>query len=103
MSKIISYIENIDSYESKTANYTAIKRDFIFADTSGGAFTITLPATPEVGDLVTIHDATGDFDTNNLTVARNGETIMGLAEDMTIKTTNATAKLMYSGADWRLL
>lgn len=46
-----------------------------------GATTITLPASPSPGDRVGIDNATGRFD---LVVARNGNVIQGLAEDMTV-------------------
>ena len=42
--------------------------------------TLTLPASPDVGDWVQV--IVGDFTTT--VVARNGENIMGIAEDMTI-------------------
>ena len=57
----------------KTSNYTASDGDNLFADTSGGAFTITLPASPSIGNQVKIIDAEGTFGTNNLTVGRNSE------------------------------
>lgn len=88
----------------KTGAYTAIAGDRLFCDTSAAAWTLTLPASPSVGAEVAIIDLTGSFETNNLTVARNGELIMGLAEDMTASTDNATIVLIYSGATygWRI-
>jgi hypothetical protein len=52
------------------------------ADTSGGAFTITLPATPSAGNYIEINDPKKTWATNNLTVARNGSNIDSLAEDL---------------------
>jgi hypothetical protein len=48
-------------YEVKTANYTAADKEGILADTSGGAFTVTLPATPAraLRLLLQIRPATG--------------------------------------------
>ena len=43
------------------------------ANTSGGAFTITLPGSPSANDRVVISDYGGTFDTYNLTVGRNGK------------------------------
>ena len=51
-------------------------------NTSGHPHTIQLPASPLVGDAVTFVDLNGTFQTNNLTVDRNGNDIMNLAENM---------------------
>jgi hypothetical protein len=83
---------------TKTAGYTAVNNDRIFADTSSAAFAITLPATPNVGDNVRIIDVRGTFGTNNLTVNRNGSIIMGLAENMTLDTNYEAKGFVYSGA-----
>ena len=47
----------------------------------------------------------GTFATNNLTVGRNGNEIMNLAEDMIAETNHAAFTLVYTGADngWKLL
>jgi len=89
-------------YVHKNADYTAIVKDFIYCDTSTAGFTITLPATPLVNDVVAILDNTSSFDTNPLTVARNGNNIMGLAEDMVIDTKNISLELIFNGNDWRI-
>jgi len=65
-----------------SANYTAVTRDAIMADTSAGAFTIALPAAPVINDYVVICDYKRTFGTNKLTVARAGNKIELLAEDM---------------------
>lgn len=72
-----------------SADYTAVQGDRLSADTSAGAFTVTLPEDPEAGDKVFICDgdstaAAQGFALNNLTVARNGSTINGLTEDVTL-------------------
>ena len=89
----------------KTGTYTAVHEDAILANTTAGIFTITLPVTPTADDYVDIADYAGTFSTNNLTVARNGENIMGLAEDMTISTNNVSIRLVYADATqgWRVL
>ena len=67
-----------------------------------GGFTITLPAKPVVNARVGILDNTSNFDNNNLIIARNGNTIMGKDEDMTISTKNISLELIYNGNDWRI-
>jgi hypothetical protein len=86
----------------KTAAYTAVPGDRLATDTSGGAFTVTLPATPTAGNYVEFSDGGGVFQTNNLTISRNGSTIMGLAEDMTLSTNNISVGLVYNGTTWRI-
>jgi len=54
----------------------------LLADTSAGAFTITLPASPTAGAFVEIDDAESTWSTNNLTVARNGSNISSIADNL---------------------
>ena len=84
---------------------TAVDGDKLYIDTSSGAVTVNLPASPAVGNKVRLIDLAGTFDTNNLTIGRNSENIMGLAEDLTISTENAAIGLVYSGSSqgWKLI
>jgi hypothetical protein len=90
------------AYVTKTTTYTAVSGDNLLVDTSGGAFTITLPITPATNATVYFQDAKGTFGTNNLTVGRNGQTIMGLSEDLVASTDDYGFGLIYNGADWRI-
>ncbi|MDB2405085.1 hypothetical protein N9W19_00095 [bacterium] len=84
---------------SKTT-YTAVANDQIVVDTAANIVTITLPATPAVGDEVTIMDgsATGGFATNNCVVARNGSNIEGAASDDNLTANNQCVTLIYANA-----
>ena len=90
---------------TKTANYTASAGDRILADTSGGAFTITLPASPSAGDKIHVLDAAASFDNNNLTIARNGKKIQSATNDLTITTENTGIGLVFYNDTygWRIL
>ena len=90
---------------TKTANYTAVGGDRILCDTSGGAFTITLPASPSAGDKVHVLDAAASFDNNNLTIARNSKKIQGATADLTITTENTGIGLVFYNDTygWRIL
>ena len=76
----------------------------VFCNTSGGAVTLTLPASPNTGDTIRIFDVTKTFDTNNLTVARNGRLIQGDADNLTVNIEGAAFELVYSGDTygWRI-
>ena len=90
---------------AKSTTYLAVAGNRILADTSGGAFTITLPATPSVGDQVYITDTSGTFGTYNLTIGRNSTNIMGTAADYVLNVANANVSLVYAGATpgWRIM
>jgi hypothetical protein len=70
------------NWSTKTSAYTAVTGDRLLGDTSGGAFTITLPATPAAGNYIEFNDPKKTWPTNNLTIARNGSNIDSLAEDL---------------------
>ena len=55
----------------KTATFTAANGEGYFANTSGGAFTMNLPA-GVVGAIVSVQDYNNTFDSNALTVDANG-------------------------------
>jgi hypothetical protein len=84
----------------KTSNYTAAANEGVQTDTSGGAFTVTLPATPSVGDQVFVTDSGGAWATNNLTIGRNGLTIDGSATDLICDISSVSVQLIYSGTTW---
>ena len=80
----------------KTASFNAVAGEGYFIDTTGGVITMTLPATPTIGDFVSFIDYAGTFDTNNLTIARNSENIQGSAADLTVSTERAANTLVYT-------
>jgi hypothetical protein len=91
----------LSDWSRKTANYTAVNGDRLIADTSGGTFTITLPASPSTGHSVTIADG-ADWATTNLTVARNSSTIEGAAENLVVDVGSVILELIYDGTTWEV-
>ena len=89
------------TYSVHTSNVTATANQGIIADTSGGSFTVTLPASPTTGDKVFIADG-ADFSTNNLTVARNGSTIEGASEDFVMDIGGPNVGFIYDGTTWQV-
>jgi hypothetical protein len=69
----------------------------ILANTASGSFTITLPASPATGDIVSFVDAGYTFDTNPLTVGRNSSNIANTSTNLVVNTEGAGFTLVYSG------
>jgi hypothetical protein len=82
----------------KTANATTAPNEGFLVDTSELTKTITLHATPEVGDTIAVGDYAGTFDIYYCTIARNSMLIDGVAEDRLLRTKNEVMTLVYSGA-----
>jgi hypothetical protein len=79
----------------KTTSFTAVASEGYFVNTTSGAITMTLPVSASIGDEVSVIDYAGTFDTNNLTVGRNGHNIQGSAADLTVSTERAGFTLVY--------
>jgi hypothetical protein len=92
-------------WASTSSSITIAANDRYFVDTSSAARTITLPASPLVGDQVSILDLAGTFDTYNCTIARNGLKIMGLTENLVLAVEDTGITLVYTGATygWKLV
>ena len=69
----------------------------ILANTSSGAWTLTLPASPNTGDEVSIIDSNYKFNTNALTIAGNGSNIANTSTNLVVNTQGAGFSLVYSG------
>jgi hypothetical protein len=79
----------------KTATFTAVNGEGYFCNTSGGAFTVNLPA-GSAGAIVAISDYTRTFATNNLTINPNGsEKIGGVADDVVLNVDGQALTLVY--------
>ena len=57
-----------------------------FCDTSGGAFTVTLPSSPSIGDYVVIADYGNNASSNNIIIDGNGSKILGTSGNRKIQT-----------------
>ena len=98
-SGVLSFVDNsggTDWQAVKTGTYTAAAGEGIFANTTSGAWTLTLPASPAIGDEVSVVDYAGTFDTNNLTIGRNSKNIQGSAADLTVATERAGFTLVFT-------
>jgi hypothetical protein len=89
------------AYTRVTSNTTLTNNQGVIADTTGGTFTVTLPATPSSGNQVWIADG-GSWGTTNLTVGRNGSTIEGTAADLTLDISGVEIQMIYDGTTWQV-
>ena len=79
----------------KTSTFTAANGEGYFANTSGGAFTMNLPA-GTAGNIVSVVDYTNTFQTNALTIAPNGsQKIGGIAQDAVLTSEGQSVTLVY--------
>ena len=79
----------------KTTGFTAVSGNGYFCNTTGGAFTVTLPAGPSAGDIVAIKDYANTFDTDNLTLGRNSSKIGSKEVDATLSEEGISVTLVY--------
>lgn len=82
----------------KTATFTAESGKGYFCNTSGGSFTVNLPSSPSVGDIVAIKDYGISFNTNALTIGRGGSNMNGSASDSIRNTNNESLTMVYADA-----
>lgn len=83
-------------WEELSVSATLLNNDRVFV--TNGGITVTLPLNPSIGYAVHVVDATGAASTNNFTIARNSEKIMGLNEDLVINVNGASVPLTYVNA-----
>jgi hypothetical protein len=96
--QVSSFGADAVSNRTLTATATVTAGERIFANATAGGFTLTLPLTPVEGDTIQIIDVAGIFATNNVTIARNGEKIQNLTENLVLDMNNAAVTMIYSGA-----
>jgi len=82
----------------KTTSFTGVAGVGYFVNTTSGAITVTLPASPDAGAVIAVKDYANTFDTNNVTLARNGSNIGGDAIDATLSTEGLAVTLVYVDA-----
>ena len=86
-------------WELMDADFDAEAGHAYLCDTSGGAFTATLPAAPEVGDEVSFVDYSATFDVAQLGLDPGSEKIDGSALAGALSEQRVGVQLVYSGSD----
>lgn len=84
-----------------TTTATATPYQQVAADVTGGAWTLSLPASPTSGDWVRVAVVSGDPQTDNLTVSGNGNNINGDA-NLTMDALYVQVSLIFNGTEWRI-
>jgi hypothetical protein len=90
------------AFTIKIADFTATAGARYGVNTTSNTVTATLPASPAAGDAIFFADMGGVYSTNNLTILRNGNNIMGISEDLTMSTDNESFGLCWNGTTWRI-
>ena len=94
----------VQSYSTVSGSFSAEVGKNYFCNTNGGGITATLPASPDLGATITFFDVAKTFDSNALTVSRNGKPIQGDNANLTVNTEGASFSLVFSGDTygWRI-
>jgi hypothetical protein len=82
----------------KTSDFTAVSGEGYFVNTTSGEITVTLPASPSAGAIVSIKDYLNTADTNAITIARNGSNIDGSTSNVEMTTEGLAVTLVYADA-----
>lgn len=81
---------------TKTANYTMVAGDHILCDTTAGGFTLTFPASPSANDSVTFKSGLAASPSLPVTLGRNSQKIMNVAENQTVNTPNLEVTYVFN-------
>ena len=98
---LASYKQEVNLAVSSDITLVAGRRYFV--DTTA-ARTLTLPASPTLGQEIIIIDASESAGTNNITINSNSGKINGTVQNATIDVDGAAASFIYTGATygWRI-
>jgi hypothetical protein len=80
---------------AKTAPFTGVSGKGYFVNTTCGAVTVTLPATPTAGDIISVKDYARTAATNNINFCRNGSKMDGDCANSGISTNGESTTLIY--------
>ena len=86
-----------------STNITMVKNTRYFVDTTSD-LTLTLPATPSLGDEIELYDAGNNAFNNDVIILRNGEKINGLTDNAALDINGFTVSFIYTGSTygWRM-
>tara|TARA_R100001509_G_scaffold103047_1_gene60592 strand:+ start:1086 stop:2501 length:1416 start_codon:yes stop_codon:yes gene_type:complete len=90
---------------AKTSPFTSESGKGYFVNTTSSTITVTLPASPSGGDIVSIKDYARTFACNAVTVCRNSSKMCGTCFNTTFNTKGLSATLIYVDGTkgWQLI
>ena len=94
-----------DTYELKSANFTAEVGKSYAVDTTAGVVSVTLPPAPATGETIKFADARGTWMTNAITILRNGKKIEASEVNFSNNASGSFFSVVYidSTTGWRIL
>jgi len=102
----LSNLPNLVDWQAvQTSSFTAESGKGYFVNTTGGAVTVTLPASPSLGDTIVISDYASTFATNNVTVNVNGNKLEAGTGNGSLSTNDQTHTLVFTDSTqgWKIV
>ena len=106
---LVDYVDEhsggMPAWTPVTTGHAAAAGERLLADSTGGAFTITLPASPSAGDEIEIADPADSWASYNVTVSGGGAKIDSSSDDLILNVAGASLRLVYIDAaiGWAIL
>ena len=97
---------SLASWTVINSNYTVGNNIQLLANSTGGTFTITLPASPVTSNVIVIADGSAPntgWSNNNVLVNPNGKTIEGIADNLALNISQSAVTLIYDGSTWQVV
>jgi len=88
-------------YVNINSDYEAsLSGEFIYADTTDNAITITIPNSLELNSTIEIVDSSSNFDVNNVTVIDSEGANIGGESQLVLSTKNQSLKVIKGSSQW---
>ena len=91
-------VKDIDWQAVVTSDTTMVAGRGYFVDATSSTITMTLPASPSIGDSIVVTDYKQQSQNNTITIARNSSNIEGSASNITISSAGESLSLVFSDA-----